>query len=58
MASLLPPNAVVTWVQSDAYRQFGSPDLSSGAIHGLYLVGVVPGETPTILVRLERAVLP
>ena len=58
MASLLPPNAVVTWVQSDGYRQFGSHALSSGAIHGVYLVGVVPGATPTIIARLEPAVLP
>lgn len=55
MASLLPPNAVVTWVQSDAYRQFGSANLGSGAIHGLYLVKVVPGSAPTALARFEPA---
>jgi hypothetical protein len=55
MAALIPPGAVVTWVQTDAYRQFGSSDLGSGAVHGLYLVRVVAGAAPTILARLEPA---
>jgi hypothetical protein len=55
MRSLLPPNAVVAWVQADAYRQFGSSDLGSGAVHGLYLVSVISGAAPTILARLEPA---
>jgi len=53
MAALLPPGAVVTWVQSDAYRTFGSQDLSSGGVHGLYLVEVADQTAPKILARME-----
>jgi hypothetical protein len=52
MAALLPHGAVVTWVQSDAYRAFGSQDLGSG-VHGLYLVEVADQTAPKILARLE-----
>ncbi|MGZ6315100.1 MAG: hypothetical protein ACXWNI_05680 [Candidatus Limnocylindrales bacterium] len=52
MAALLPAGAVVTWVQSDAYRAFGSQALSDG-VHGLYLVEVANQTAPRILARLE-----
>jgi hypothetical protein len=52
MAALLPPGAVVTWVQTDAYRAFGSQELSEG-VPGLYLVELADQTAPRILARLE-----
>jgi hypothetical protein len=53
MRTLLPPKAVVSWVQKDAYSVFGSQDLGSEGVHGLYLVEMADQISPTILARLE-----
>ena len=52
MRTLLPPNAIVSWVQPEAYSVFGSAKFGSEAVHGLYLID---GATATILARLEPA---
>jgi hypothetical protein len=58
IAALLPPKAVVSWVQNGAYRIFGSQNLASEGVRGLYLAQALPGATPTILARLEPTTFP